>query len=73
MADELLVAGIVRAYAERRLLGGAPVSEQAVTAAVQAHLCGASASEACRRGQQLVDSHERHPSCGHRAPTRRAS
>lgn len=70
MADELLVAGIVRDYAEQLGLGDDRVAEQAVNAAVRAHLAGASVSEACRRGELLVDSHARHPSCRpHPAPS----
>ena len=66
MADELLVAGIVRTFAEQRLPGDDIVTERAVSAAVRAHLAGASASEACRYGRELLESQARHPSCGWR-------
>jgi hypothetical protein len=66
MADELLVAGIVRAFGEHLLPGDHATTERAVTVAVQAHLAGASTSEACRRGRELVESQARHPSCDHR-------
>jgi hypothetical protein len=66
MADELLVAGIVRAFAEDHVPGADAMAERAVNAAVRAHLDGASVSEACRRGEQLLASQARHPSCGHR-------
>jgi hypothetical protein len=68
MADELLVAGIVRTFAERRLPRDDTITERAVSAAVRAHLAGASAGEACRYGRELVESQARHPSSG---PSRR--
>jgi hypothetical protein len=66
MPDELLIAGVVRAIGEHVLPGDDVTTERAVTAAVQAHLSGASASEACRCGRRLIERQARHPSCGHR-------
>ncbi|MEQ1785773.1 MAG: hypothetical protein ABL966_01875 [Acidimicrobiales bacterium] len=66
MADELLVAGIVRAYGEQLLPRDSESTERAVNAAVRANLDGASVIEACRHGRRLLESQRRHPSCGRR-------
>ena len=59
MADEILVAGIVRTLAEGAYPDDPALVEQAVCNAVEAHLSGASVSEACRVGQLFIARH--HP------------
>ena len=62
MADELLIADVVHAFAEHLLPGNEAAARRAVTAAVGCHFRGASASEACRAGRRMLESQARHPS-----------
>jgi Arc/MetJ family transcription regulator len=68
MADELLVAGVVRAMGAQVLPGDEAAIERAVDAAVRAHLDGASTTEACGWGRVLMESQARHPACHHHRP-----
>lgn len=70
LPDELLVAGVVHAFAEHLLPPEDEASDEAVTAAVRCYLSGASMSEACREGRRLVESQARHPSTSRARPDR---
>jgi len=70
MDDELLVAGAVRAFAERLLPEDDAAAERAVTVAVRCHLSGASVSEARREGRRMAESQSRHPSRARQQPRR---
>lgn len=54
MADELLVAGIVRTLAEHAFPLDPGLADLAVRDAVRAYIYGASISEACRVGQLCI-------------------
>lgn len=54
MADELLVAGIVRTLAEHAFPLEPRLADLAVLDAVHAYVSGASISEACRVGQLRI-------------------
>ena len=58
MADEQLVARVVRTLAEYVFPHDRPLVDRAVSAAVKAHWSGASASEACRVGQAFIARHD---------------
>jgi hypothetical protein len=57
MADELLVAGVVRTLAEYAFRDDPRLVAEAVAKAVDAHLSGASVPEACRVGQLFISRH----------------
>ena len=66
--EELLVAGIVRGLAHRLVPDEPTAADRAATEAVRAMWGGASASEACRLGRALLESHARHPASRRRRP-----
>jgi hypothetical protein len=59
MAEEFLVAGVVRTLAEQAFPDDPALVDRAVGDAVHAYLSGASVSEACRVGRFFITGH--HP------------
>ena len=55
MGDELLVAGLIRAWAQHAVPDDQLATERAVIGAVCAYGAGASVSEACRVGRRLIE------------------
>lgn len=71
MTDELLVADLVREWADRVVPGDRAAADGGAAVAVRSYAGGASVSEATSEGQRFVESWARHPSHQH-APSVRS-
>jgi hypothetical protein len=65
---ELVIADVVRCWAEHTVPGDPRVAAAAVALAERCYVGGASVAEACEEGRRFVGSWSRHPS---RQPVRR--
>lgn len=62
MANELLLAGVVREWAEGAWPGDSDAADGAVSVAIGCYAGGASVSEACREARGFLRGWARHPS-----------
>ena len=62
MSNELLLAGVVRGWAEELRPGEPAAAEGTVTVAMRCYAGGASVSEACREARGFLRGWTRHPS-----------
>ncbi len=55
MMDEVMIAGVVLAWAEQLYPGQPAAAEGAVEAAIRGYAAGASVSEACREAREFLE------------------
>ncbi len=70
MTAELVLAEMVRGWAEKRFPDDPRAADLAVLVAENAFRSGASVSESCERAMNVVTSRSRHPSKSRTAPAR---